>query len=139
MYNTLIKGYAATRPPQPEAAQAMLQRIQQARASTVVSDRVEGSQILCVLPRALLRVGLRPSATTICLVMDAYCELNRVDKVRRAHGIAHALRHALDMAHTPTHSTRRRHQHAGTQSFPSQTCHMPHACVRAQCRASVRR
>jgi len=57
MYNTLIKGYAASKPPQPEAAAALLQRIRQ--------------------------VGLQPSVTTLCLVMDAYCERNMVAQAQQ--------------------------------------------------------
>ena len=50
VYNILIKGYANVKPPQPERAQAVLEDIR--------------------------RVGLVPSITSICSVMDAWCEAN---------------------------------------------------------------
>ena len=50
VYNILIKGYANVKPPQPEKAQAVLEDIR--------------------------RVGLVPSLTSICSVMDAWCEAN---------------------------------------------------------------
>lgn len=57
MYNILIKGYASTSPPQPERAEAMLAQI---RAR-----------------------GLVPTTTSICSVMDAWCELNQEAQAQR--------------------------------------------------------
>ena len=54
VYNFLIKGYANSRPPQPEAAQAVLDDIRIA--------------------------GLRPSVASVCCVMDAWCETNREEE-----------------------------------------------------------
>jgi pentatricopeptide repeat protein len=53
MYNLLIKGYASSIPPQPEAARATLERI--------------------------IAAGLTPSIASLTSVMDAFCEANDVD------------------------------------------------------------
>ena len=57
MYNILIKGYASCAPPQPERAEHVLATIR--------------------------RMGLVPSTTSICSVMDAWCELNEEEQAQR--------------------------------------------------------